>query len=159
MAQGRSAARNLDVKKHQKRKQNQSVVRYRQGVEFHLRYCLELLQQQEKQLLREERCRESLQQRRREELYTTRRMSLQPDNPVTPDLRPLLALDPLAQMAPMSPLKLDSLDSDVESEEGADNGMQVCKDEQVQNRTAGAAFTVQTDAPVGGERVEQVDPR
>ena len=102
----------MDAK--QKKKEHERTIKYHLGVEYHLQCCLEVLRHQEKQLLRENRRRAKLRKSRREELFATRRRSFQPDNPVTPDLRPLVALDPLAQVAPMSPLQLES---DAESEE------------------------------------------
>ena len=134
MAQGRSARRSADAK--QKKKEHERTIKYHLGVEYHLQCCLEVLRHQEKQLLRENRRRAKLRKSRREELFATRRRSFQPDNPVTPDLRPLVALDPLAQVAPMSPLQLES---DAESEEKTeDKDLQVCSDEQMQDSTSAA---------------------
>ena len=114
-----SRVRKEDVKHHQK--QLKRLIQYRQGVEHRLRYYLEVLQRQEKRLRRAHRRSERDRQSQREELYASARQSFQPDNPVTPDLKPLLALDPLAQPVPMSPLQLDGMDSDAESASAEDD--------------------------------------
>mmetsp|Transcript_21022 Transcript_21022/g.39509 ORF Transcript_21022/g.39509 Transcript_21022/m.39509 type:complete len:128 (-) Transcript_21022:203-586(-) len=85
-------------------KLQQRRTRFQLGMEHQLASMIKELQHQEQMLVRE-----------RDERYARKRRRFQPDNPVTPDLRPLLALDPLAHLAPMSPLHLDGADSEAES--------------------------------------------
>ena len=125
----------MDAK--QKKKEHERTMKYHLGVEYHLQCCLEVLRHQEKQLLREKPSQSKTPKEQEGGAFCHTAKELSADNPVTPDLRPLVALDPLAQVAPMSPLQLES---DAESEEKTeDKDLQVCSDEQMQDYTSAAA--------------------
>ena len=132
----------------------QRIERYREGVEYHLRCWLGLLKRQEKQLLRKHRHNLKQKRQEREQLHDSRRQSFSPDNPVTPDLRPLLELDPFAQKEPMSPLQLD-MDSDAE-DASAEEDMGTTEEQIQQCIAVAASFDVPTEVDTWRCHLRQV---